>query len=183
MSQRFEFPSIHNFSPFYTQQVTQTTLQNQIVLWSEIILSYFRHHKLYRLELSEALNGELFKNQGIKRRLKLETLQIIIDHMVKQGTAEWDSPPSKNAALIYWRKPEEWASLIDKWVFDCGLNNSIVTLYEILHGESSEGMEFHNLNQTILLKALDILVKRGVAQLLQGSSADDLGVKFFGING
>ncbi|CAG8581902.1 4010_t:CDS:2 [Diversispora eburnea] len=100
--------------------------------------------------------------------------------MVKQ---EWDSPLSnRNVALIYWRKPEEWASLIDKWVFDCGLNNSIVTIYEILHGESSEGMEFHDLNQTILLKALDILVKRGAAQLLQGSSADDLGVKFFGIN-
>ncbi|CAG8537413.1 10323_t:CDS:2, partial [Acaulospora morrowiae] len=161
-------------------QPTQTTWENQTSLWSEIILAYFRHHKLYRLELSEGLNGELFNNQGIKRRLKLETLEEIIEVMVGQGTAEWYPPSKKTAALIYWRKPEEWASLIDKWVFDNGFNNSILTVYEIAHGEASEGFEFYELDQTILLKALDILVKRGVAQLFQGTSADDMGVKFFG---
>ncbi|CAG8572215.1 13868_t:CDS:2, partial [Acaulospora colombiana] len=78
--------------------------------------------------------------------------------MVEQ--AEWSPPSTKAAALIYWRKPEEWASLIDKWVLDSGLNNSILTIYEIAHGEETEGLEFHGLDQTILLKALDILVKR-----------------------
>jgi len=52
-------------------QPTQTTWQNQAALWSEIILAYYRHHKLYRLELSESLNSELFNfnNQGIKRKV------------------------------------------------------------------------------------------------------------------
>ncbi|CAB5358440.1 unnamed protein product [Rhizophagus irregularis] len=64
----FSFPSIHNFPPFYTLQPTQTTWQNQAALWSEIILSYYRHHKLYRLNLSESLNSDLFNlnSQGIR---------------------------------------------------------------------------------------------------------------------
>ncbi|RIA91711.1 ESCRT-II complex subunit-domain-containing protein [Glomus cerebriforme] len=186
MENSFSFPSIHNFPPFYTLQPTQTTWQNQAALWSEIILAYYRHHKLYRLELFESLNSELFNfnnNQGIKRRLRLETLQAIIDTMVKRGTAEWESPPKKVSAIIYWRKPEEWANLINNWILETGMSNSIVTVYEIAHGESSEGFEFHGLDQTILMKALDILVKKGVAQIFQGTSTDDMGVKFFGING
>lgn len=44
-------------------------------------------------------------------------------------------------------------------------------------------IEFHGLDQTILMKALDILVKKGGAQIFQGTSTDDMGVKFFGVNG
>ncbi|CAG8731657.1 9491_t:CDS:2 [Dentiscutata erythropus] len=164
MTDLFNFPSIHNFPPFYTLQTQPTTRQTQITLWSEIILAYFMHHKLYRLELSESLNGELFNNKGINKRLKLGTLQCIIDAMVKQGTAEWDSQSKKN-------------------VFNSGMTNSILTVYEIAHGDVTEGLDFHGLDQTILLKSLDILVKRGLAQLFQGSSTEDMGVKFFGTNG
>ncbi|CAG8607746.1 13687_t:CDS:2, partial [Funneliformis mosseae] len=156
MSNSFAFPSIHDFPPFYTFQPTQTTWQNQVALWSEIILSYYRHHKLYRLELSEALNSELFYNKGINRM------------------AEWDSPPKKTTAIIYWRKPEEWATLINNWVFEAGMTNSILTVYEIAHGDTTEGLEFHKLDQIILMKSLDILVKKGVAQTFQGTSADDI---------
>ncbi|CAG8518021.1 3596_t:CDS:2 [Cetraspora pellucida] len=164
-------------------QTQPATRQTQIALWSEIILAYFMHHKLFRLELSESLNSELFDNKGIQRRIKLGTLQCIIDTMVKEGTAEWDSQSKKNVALIYWRKPEEWATLINNWVFNSGMTNSILTVYEIAHGDITEGLEFHGLDHTILSKSLDILVKRGLAQLFQGTSTEDMGVKFFGTNG
>nr|CAG8486492.1 10635_t:CDS:2 [Entrophospora candida] len=179
----FKFPSIHNFPPFYTLQPTQTTWQHQVSLWSEIILAYCKHHKLYRLELYESLNNELFNNQSIKRRLKIETLQAIIDTMVKQGDAEWDQSSKKTVALIYWRKPEEWATLINNWVFETGMTNSILTIYEIAHGDTTEGLEFHELDQSILLKALELLVKKGSAQIFQGTNAEDMGVKFFGTGG
>ncbi|CAG8475752.1 8706_t:CDS:2 [Ambispora gerdemannii] len=145
--------------------------------WSRIIVSYFRHYRLYKLELSESLNGELFYKKTIERRLNLETLQEIISEMVKEGTAEWDPPNKKTSAIIHWRKPEEWATLIYNWVFDNGMTNSILTLYEITHGELTEGLD-----QSVLLKALDVIVKRGQAQVFQGTSADDMGVKFFGVN-
>ncbi|CAG8444870.1 8504_t:CDS:2 [Ambispora leptoticha] len=173
----FKFPTIHKFPPFYSFQPTQSTWQHQVAHWSRIILLYFRHYRLYRLELSESLNSELFYNKTIKRRLNLETLQAIISEMVKEGTAEWDPPNKKISAIIYWRKPEEWATLIYNWVFDNGMTNSILTLYEIAHGEITEGLGIYAY-QSVLLKALDVLVKRGQAQVFQGTSADDMGVKF-----
>lgn len=38
-----------------------------------------------------------------------------------------------------WRKPDEWASLIYKWAVDTGHTNTICTVYELLHGENTEG--------------------------------------------
>ncbi|KAG9301949.1 hypothetical protein G9A89_020993 [Geosiphon pyriformis] len=176
----FKFPTIHKFPPFYSYQPTQSTWQHQAAHWSRIIQGYCRHHRLYRLDLAESLNWELFNNRTIKRRLNFETLQAIIEEMVKQGTAEWIPPNKKITAIINWRKPEEWATLIYNWIYANGMTNSILTVYEIAHGELTEGLEFHELDQSVLLKALDLLVKRGVAQVFQGTSAEDMGVKFFG---
>lgn len=42
--------------------------------------------------------------------------------MVQEGTAAYDPPISRNnkvlptSALIYWKRPEEWANLIFDWV-------------------------------------------------------------------
>ncbi|CAG8580645.1 5245_t:CDS:2 [Paraglomus brasilianum] len=176
----FDFPSIYNFPPFFTQQPNEATWQTQAQLWISIILSYCRFYKIHRLDLSDALTTELFYNKSINRRLKLETLQSIIKMMIKQGLAEWDPPNKKTSAFIYWKKPEEWATSISNWVSENGLNNSIVTLYEIAHGEASEGTEFHEIDQAVLLKALDVLVKKGEAQTLQATNAEEMGVKFFG---
>ncbi|KAG0174525.1 hypothetical protein DFQ28_005818 [Apophysomyces sp. BC1034] len=115
-------------------------------------------------------------------RLSFATLQEIIDEMVKQGTAEWEGGPKgpKAQAWIYWRKPDDWANMIWTWVNQRGMNNDIVTVYEIAHGDLAEGEEFYEMDKGVLTKALNILVKRGVAQLFKGSSDDDMGVKFFG---
>lgn len=76
-----------------------------------------------------------------------------------------------------------------------------MTYYEIAHGELAEGqgkinevlrffvvvvihqlskIEFFELDKTLLNKALNILVKRGTAQIFKGSDEDSMGVKFFG---
>lgn len=51
-------------------------------------------------------------------RLSFETLQEIIDDMVQKGNAEWEGGPkgAKSQAVIYWRKPDDWANLIWTWV-------------------------------------------------------------------
>ncbi len=41
-------------------------------------------------------------------------------------------------------------------------------------------LEFFELDKTILDKALNILVKRGSAQIFKGTDEDSMGVKFFG---
>ncbi|KAG0317647.1 Vacuolar protein-sorting-associated protein 25 [Podila horticola] len=177
----FQFPSIHNFPPFYTLQPTTSTWKNQADLWSTIIMRYYRHHRLYLLDLDDSTvtNEQLFNNLRINRRLKPETIQAIVDEMVKKGDAEWDATSKKRRAIIYWRKPEDWAAMISSWVFESGLNNSILTYYEIAHGDNSEDQEFYNIHPTVLQKSMDILVKRGVAATFQGANFEEMGVKFF----
>ena len=40
--------------------------------------------------------------------------------------------------------------------------------------------DFHEIEQAVLLKALDVLVKKGEAQTLHATNAEEMGVKFFG---
>ncbi|RUP36178.1 putative vacuolar protein-sorting-associated protein [Jimgerdemannia flammicorona] len=210
----FSPPATH-FPHFRRAQPTLSTWQNQSSLWASIILAYYRHHRLYRLELNETVGSgsELFENPRIKRRLPLEALQVIIDDMSTPnfphhitltilpkirnpiigaheiGTAEWDVAGAtgrqlqKTQCFIYWRKPEEWANYISSWVSDNGMNNSILTLYEIANGDNTEGTELQGIDTSVLLKSLDVLVRRGVAQIFAGTSdPESVGVKFFGIS-
>lgn len=74
-----------------------------------------------------------------------------------------------------------------------------MTYYEIAHGELSEGqgivlqftihthkilitlmLDFFEIDKTLLNKALQILVKRGTAQIFKGTDEDSMGIKFFG---
>ncbi|KAL1917309.1 uncharacterized protein VTP21DRAFT_4965 [Calcarisporiella thermophila] len=175
----FSFPPIHNFPPFYTRQPTTSTWDHQSRLWAQIILTHHRYHRLYRLDLAESLHTSLFSNRSIKRELKMEMLREILDCMVEREEAEWVDN-GKAQALIYWRKPADWATLIYQWVCDNGLNNSILTAYEIAQGENTEKAEFHGIDPLVLRRALAVLEQRGVAQTFQGSEPEDLGVKFFG---
>ncbi|SAL98936.1 hypothetical protein [Absidia glauca] len=175
----YQFPAIHDFPPFYTRQPTDTTWQNQALQWSDVILRYARHYRIFTMNLSQVTapgGSSLFENTRIKRRLSLETLQEVIEFMVQQGTAKWNK--DKTHAFLFWRKPDDWADLILQWVNQCGLNNTIVTMYEIAHGELAEGQEFYEMDHDVLLITVQVLVKRGVAQLFKGSEDEDMGVKF-----
>ncbi|KAL2197829.1 ESCRT-II complex subunit-domain-containing protein [Corynascus similis CBS 632.67] len=130
---------------------------------------------------------ELFHNRRINRRLSLADIREVIDFLRRDGRAEYVSGagPSGGGAeggggdlvWIYWRTPEEWASLIESWVDATGQRGSVLTVYELVEGENTRGSEFHGLNQELLLKALNVLVKRGKAQIF--GQEDSLGVKFF----
>lgn len=43
-----------------------------------------------------------------------------------------------------------------------------------------QNIEFFELDKNVLDKALNILVKRGSAQIFKGTDEDSMGVKFFG---
>lgn len=98
--------------------------------------------------------------------------------MVKNGEAAAYPPKQDSQYLIYWRKPEEWGDIIYHWVMDNGLNSSIMTFYEITDGDLSHTTEFHELPISILRKALETLVKRGRAQIIEGKDEIGEGVRF-----
>ncbi|KAM7192898.1 ESCRT-II complex subunit [Rhypophila sp. PSN 637] len=145
---------------------------------------------------SKSKKLELFHNPKINRQLSLSDIREVIDFLRKDNRAEYisksDSQPNNgvvdsssnnnpggggDVVWIFWRTPEEWAALIDKWVDETGQKGSVLTLYELTYGEATRGTEFHGLDPELLQKALATLVKRGKAQIF--GQEDSRGVKFF----
>ncbi|KAI1454448.1 ESCRT-II complex, vps25 subunit [Annulohypoxylon moriforme] len=199
-SSTFDFPREYNFPPFFTKQTNLTTLHAQLEKWSSLILSYCRHHRLFRLSLSYEGSPyeDLFRNRRLNKSLRLADAREVLDFMRREGRAEPVSSGSGGGGIssigniggigggkeaagdvfwIYWKTPEEWAELVEGWVEETAQKNSVLTLYELTEGEGTKGTEFHGLDPDILQKALQVLVKRGKAQIF--GQEDQQGVKFF----
>ncbi|KAI1861681.1 uncharacterized protein JN550_010751 [Neoarthrinium moseri] len=189
----FEFPREYHFPPFFTRQVNSTTRHSQLEKWSSLILAYCAHHRLFRLSLSGSSSGateELFHNRALGRRLGLADAREVLEFMRREGRAEWVSGGSGGSGggdgagdgggdvvWVYWKTPEEWARELEGWVDATGQKNAVLTLYELTEGETTLGTEFHGLDPDLLQKALQVLVKRGKAQVF--GQEDQRGVKFF----
>ena len=52
------------------------------------------------------------------------------------GYGKWEDG-SKERCKVYWRKPEEWADMIAQRVVDCGFQDQVFTIFDVLHGEFS----------------------------------------------
>ncbi|KAM0460944.1 hypothetical protein ACHAO4_001740 [Trichoderma viride] len=203
-SETFPFPREYFFPAFFTRQPNLTIHHAQLTKWSSLVLAYARHHRIFRLALSAAADSDLFYNRGLDRRLAPPDIREVVDFMRKDGRAEYLQPGDAGAGggngsngdastasaaaagagagagdvvLIYWRKPQEWAALIEAYVDETAQKGSVLTVYELTEGENTRGTEFHGMDNGVLMKALNILVKRGKAQIF--GSEDSLGVKFF----
>ncbi|KAL0205334.1 hypothetical protein P9112_000641 [Eukaryota sp. TZLM1-RC] len=173
----FEFPSFYNFPPFFTLQPIRDSLTKQLNLWSQFILDYCKHHTLFTLNISQSSDTELFHNTSINRRLSPEAISQVFSHLISQERAEWlDS--NKETLLIFFKSPDEWASIVTDIITSSGNNNSICTLYELRQGSLGEGTPLHNVPHEIILKAVDVLVNRGQATLIEEETLDEYGVKF-----
>ncbi|KAK3292734.1 ESCRT-II complex subunit [Chaetomium fimeti] len=149
----------------------------------------------------------LFHNRRLNRGLSHADIREVIDFLRRDGRAEYVLPSSSSGnnstttnatssvsllplggsatdgggggdmAWIYWRTPEEWGSLVEGWVESTGQRGSVLTVYELVEGDGTRGSEFHGMDQELLRKALNVLVKQGKAQVF--GQEDSLGVKFF----
>lgn len=183
------FPSIYSFPPFFTKQLNPQTCSHQFKLWQDLILSYCKFHRLFKIELNpNTSNFELFYNASISRKLSIETIREIADLMVKSGTADYDPPrlPTSNQTLsnhliIYFYPITHWSNLIYDYIVSNGLTNSIMTLYELTSDEVN--VELRGLDEFVLRKALGLLVKQGKAKTFKGTvdgiGGESDGVKFF----
>lgn len=201
----YQFPSIFSFPPFFTKQPNQQTWTHQASLWQQIILSYCRYHRTFKLDITGGSTAaleesELFHNRSISRRLNSESILSVIEVMVQSGAAEYypnrpsiptklslgtsSTVPTKTYVLIHYDLPSTWADRIYEYVSSNGLTNSVMTLHELTspdHQPSDQPLV--GLDPIILRKALAILVKAGKAKLFKGSidgvAGDGDGVKFF----
>jgi len=93
---------------------------------------------------------------------------------------EWIGKEGKDGGgrcWVFWRRPEEWADVIWGWVEETGQKGVVLTLYELVEGDATRGQEFHGMDAELFQKSLQVLVKRGKAQIF--GQEDQLGVKFF----
>jgi len=94
----------------------------------------------------------------------------------KTGTIEEESTGG-GRFWIFWRRPEEWASVIEAWVESTGQKGTVLTLYELTESEATGKEEFHGMDGVLLQRCLAVCVKRGRAQVFGGEG--EMGVKFF----
>ncbi|RKP10287.1 putative vacuolar protein-sorting-associated protein [Thamnocephalis sphaerospora] len=175
----FALPAIHSFPPFYTRQPTEATRTRQLELWSDLMLAYHQSRQCTRVLLDDLLTSELCQNKSIHRSLSREFLLEILEALVAKGAgdAEWIDGTHREC-LIYWRRPDSWAQLIYHWVTETGQRGSVLTLHEITHGDMAASQEFYRLDDSVLRKALAVLVGKGHAQVFSTGDGDS-GVKFF----
>jgi ESCRT-II complex subunit VPS25 len=187
----FQFPPHYSFPPFFTLQPVASTRSSQLASWSSLIQSYCRHHRIFTLSLIDALNTPLFNNAKLRRSLSLRDAKAVLTYMASLeggNRVEFiNTPGSKKKggeegeggkAWIYWRRPEEWAAVLEEWVERTGQRGTVLTLYEIAEGDASRREEFAGMDMELLQRSLGICVKRGRAQVF-GSGGEGEGVKFF----
>ena len=175
----FAFPKSYSYPPFFSPQPTLQTRQAQLRKWSILVQKYCRHYRIYELSIIDGLETPLFYNAALKKRLSLKDAKEVIEYMTSpegDGRAEWLSP-EKASAWIWYRKPEEWASMIAGWVEETGQKGVVLTLYELVDSEATEKQVFYGLDLRVLQRALTTLVKKGKAQVF--GTDDQQGVKFF----
>ncbi|KAL2865489.1 ESCRT-II subunit protein VPS25 [Aspergillus lucknowensis] len=183
-STSFPFPRRYAFPPFFTLQPNSNTRAVQLQRWSNLIQSWCRHHRIYKISLVEAIESPLFRNAELRKQLSLSDARTVLDWMSKADEeggggrrAEWVDGANKGMAWIWWRRPEEWAGVIAEWVENTGQKNVVLTVYELLEGDATISQEWHGMDPEVMFKSLNILVKQGKAQVF-GSEGQE-GVKFF----
>ncbi|KAF2199045.1 ESCRT-II complex, vps25 subunit [Delitschia confertaspora ATCC 74209] len=191
----FSFPPHYSFPPFFTLQPTLSTRQSQLSSWSTLLQSYCRHLHIFTLSLLDALETPLFYNRTLSRRLSLRDARAVVDYMCSEEgghRAEWilasqsnsskkgskpASDDEKTKLYIFWRRPEEWATVIEDWVDGTGQRGTVLTLYELAESDVTKKEEFHGMEEELLRRCLGVCVKRGKAQIF--GAEGEMGVKFF----
>ncbi|XP_054153329.1 vacuolar protein-sorting-associated protein 25-like [Oppia nitens] len=165
----------YNFEPFFTIQPNIETRRQQLKAWRQLICDYYEVINEHVLDVNKAINDPIFKNNKISRQLSLDSLRVILDDMQSNGLIEWIDKKQDNC-YVYWKRPQDWAQLVLKWVDEKALNNTVCTFYEIVSSDETKNYPFHGLNEQILIKALQCLEKQGKAVLM--SFDNNSGVKF-----
>lgn len=130
------------------------------------------------MNIQESSITPLFTNSSIKRSLQIKDIEYILGELEKLKLVE---SRDKNSYFIYFKSLNEWAELVYKYIQDSGRLGNVFTLFELLNGDETEGLEFHGMDQQMFIKVLHVLKSSGKAQVFNSTSGDqnDLGVKFF----
>ena len=170
-------PPIYDYPPLFTLQPNLDTRQKQIDTWISILLNYAQENKRTTWTLS---SEGVFTNPKISRSLDSSFILLLYHELVKRNLAEWKKDSKNSVLFLYYKTPDEWATILYQYIIDTGQTNSVLTLFELLQGDDTLNQEFHGLDSDFFKsKILDVLVKSGKATLLSASDENEIGIKFF----
>ncbi|CAF1449055.1 unnamed protein product [Adineta ricciae] len=170
-----ELSWFHDFPPFFTLQPNLDTRRKQLDAWCSLILDYCRMKKVCTFDVNDASKFPPFFNAKINRQLDSNFIQVILEELRSRGNIEWEDK-SKRRCLVLWKSPEEWAKTIYQWITAHGMNGTVCTFYELLHGDDTRSAEFHNIDPQLFRRVLGELEKRGQATVFADNGTE--GVKF-----
>lgn len=165
----FAFPELYNFPPFFTLQSNATTRAAQVDAWLQLIRQYCRHCQMTQLQLSrDTTKLSLFCNSRLQRQLSTHNVRLLLNELVRQRYAVWDSDSDVNAnnnnnsasvsaaaatdddeasnatsdvCHVTYHTLSEWASQLHNDMSQLGQLNTIHTVHELLDrgGDHSDG--------------------------------------------
>jgi len=174
--EEYNWPWQYNFPPFFTVQPNTDTEGKRLEVWQNLVLDYCRVRKIFILDIQEFIASPLFSNKSISRSLDIDGIYKVLESLREQNRIEW-CDKLKKRCFIYWRTPEEWGSLIYRFVVDNGMTNTTCTFYELTLGDDVQTEEFAGLHEALLSKSLRTLELQKKAELIVFD--DNEGVKFF----
>lgn len=153
----------------------EETRRQQLNVWADLFLKYLKHLNKFTINIYENA-FPLFYNESINRRLSPPVILKILEqlqstkhaHPLDKKREEWQ---------VYWHTLDEYGNMIYDWIQETGQTNSVCTLYEISNGDSTEGKDFHKIDETVLLSVLRQLEEKGRCELIEMDGS--YGVKFF----
>ena len=179
----YKFPEYYNYPFMYTLQKNQDIKDKQLKMWTDIICGYCQHSKIYQVGISELYNSKICINTQIDRRISLNFMQNLIEHMVKHGInnlgfAEYTNT-SKDKVFIYFKSVQEVAKWIYEWADRTGRIGSVETIVDLSEAEENSKELFYKVPVEIIKKACDALQRESKAEVFYSEKSKEYGVKFF----
>ncbi|RPA83692.1 ESCRT-II complex, vps25 subunit [Ascobolus immersus RN42] len=199
------YPPHYTFPPFFTLQPNLSTRAHQLSLWSTLLTTYLRHHKIFRLKIPSDLSKPPFSNPAINRSLRLEDAKTVLFEGLKEagvvvekvggmeigvgtggvvqrlvGGTKKEEEVREMEVVVWWKRREEWAAEVLRWVEESGLRGDIVAIWDLIHGDVAYFTEFHGMDIYVLRKAIETLEKRGKCKtVMKGEGEEWASVKFY----
>ena len=182
----FDYPPFYAYPPYFTLQPVLATREKQLASWKELVLKFCQHHGVCELSADDHADGTvdvladadkpLFYNRGINRGLQREAKVAVIDALAADGHAEWLGAEKRRARVLF-KRLDEYAGDVKRWVDDNALSGTVYTLYEIAESPDVPS-DLRRLDRSVLARVFEHASSRGVCAVFSlDGGAGDVGVK------
>lgn len=137
-------------------------IESWLESWSAIVLDYSRIFVIHIININDLRSIHPFNNKKIGKRLSVDQVRDIIDHLVSQNIARWLDEDKKTRARIYWKNNEEWADDLLDFMIETGRVVEIHSLYDLTQLQE----KWSNLPADDLIIVCEMLVEKKVARWL-----------------